>query len=207
MSKLWKLFLMILTVAACSEEPKSAKNLTINGTNGEKAAYNVELAKTPDEMRTGLMNRESLPADAGMIFDLSEVNLPTAMWMKDTKIALDMLFLDKDGTIYWIYENAEPYSTKLIIAPYQATAVLEINGGEAKKHGIEIGDTVQHDLFKKKETAAEKTEETPAETTVAEPVEAPAETPAEATSVEPVAAPAEATTAEPAETPAEEKQE
>ena len=97
-----------------------------------------------------MMNRTELDADAGMLFDLSPyTNVPTAMWMKDTPLALDMLFIDQDGTVYWIYENAEPNSEKLIVAPYAANAVLEINAGDVKAKDIKIGDTVKYKLFDK----------------------------------------------------------
>lgn len=143
---------MLIVITACSEKDAS-KNLLIVGQNGNTVAYNVELAQTPSQMRIGLMNRPSLAPQSGMIFDLSNVDVPTAMWMKDTKIPLDMIFIDKDGSIYWIYENAQPESTQLIVAPYPATAVLEVNGGDVAKYGIKIGDTVQHVILNKAEFA------------------------------------------------------
>ena len=99
------------------------------------------------------------------------------MWMKDTKIALDMLFIDRDGMIYWIFENAEPDSVKMIVAPYPATAVLEINAGDVKAKGIEIGDMVEYKLFPVEKAAADANEvadegqdedDTPVETVVEE---------------------------------------
>ena len=70
------------------------------------------------------------------------------MWMKDTKLSLDMLFLTKEGVVYWIKENAQPYSEELIVAPFPAAAVLEINAGDVAKHQIKIGQRVKHPLFK-----------------------------------------------------------
>lgn len=134
-------------LTACSKK-ESQEELVITDAQGNKVIYNVELAQSRDELTTGLMNRESLDKNKGMIFDLSKLtDTPTAMWMKDTKIALDMIFIDKDGMIYWIYENAEPNSTQIIVAPYPAYAVLEVNGGDTKAHGIEIGDMVEYKLF------------------------------------------------------------
>lgn len=150
MSKFLKLFLLVFAIAACSKEEGNNDNLWIVTSEGKTVPYKVEMAQTPDEMRNGLMNRQSLPAETGMLFDLSKVTVQTAMWMKDTLIPLDMLFIDKDGTIYWIYENAEPQSTKLIVAPYPAVGVLEVNGGDAAKYGIKIGDSVRHPMFKKR---------------------------------------------------------
>lgn len=169
MSKFLKIALMVMLAAACSKFDKRSDVSIVNG-DTEKAAYKVELAQTDDEMRTGLMNREKLDENSGMLFNLGKFNVPTAMWMKDTKIALDMLFIDKDGTVFWIYENAEPESTKLIVAPFPAFAVLEINAGDVKKHNIKIGDTVKHEWFKA-ETQADEPKIAPAE----EPVEKKAE--------------------------------
>lgn len=131
-------------------KPEYQKNELIIAANGgnDQVVYSVELAQSVDELRTGLMDRESLDENSGMLFDLGAFKENVSMWMKNTKIALDMLFIDEDGMIYWIYENAEPESTKLIIPPYPAHAVLEINGGDAAKKNIRIGDVVKHKWFK-----------------------------------------------------------
>ena len=149
MSNILKVFMMLLLATACS--PKEEKDqLTITDKEGNKVVYSVELAQTKEELTTGLMNRTTLDADSGMIFDLSSFDkVPTAMWMKDTPLALDMIFIDRDGMIFWVYENAQPNSTQLIVAPYAATAVLEVNAGDIKAKGLKIGDTVDHKLFSK----------------------------------------------------------
>ena len=178
MSKILKLFMMLLLTAACSPKD-NREELTIIDSDGNKNVYKVELAQTKEELSTGLMNRTALDADSGMVFDLSDFNnVPTAMWMKDTKIALDMLFIDRDGMIYWIFENAEPDSVKMIVAPYPATAVLEINAGDVKAKGIEIGDMVEYKLFPVEKAAAadanevadegQDEDDTPVETVVEE---------------------------------------
>lgn len=155
MSKFFKVAFMIMLAAACSKFD-NRDDLSIVNDDTEKAAFKVELAQTDEEMRTGLMNREKLDANSGMLFNLGNLNVPTAMWMKDTKIPLDMLFIDKDGTIFWIYENAEPESTKLIVAPFPAFAVLEVNAGDVAKYNIKIGDTVKHEWFKAESKTDEK---------------------------------------------------
>ena len=149
MPKIFKIAMMLLAVVACSKFDKR-DDLTITDINGEKAAYKVELAQTKEEMSTGLMNREKLDENSGMLFALGSLgaNSRSAMWMKDTKISLDMLFIDEEGMIFWIYENAEPQSEKLIVPPYPAYSVLEVNAGDVKKHGIKIGDMVRHEWFK-----------------------------------------------------------
>ena len=141
MSKFLKLFLALIVVAGCSPKENSG-NLTISTENGD-VRYNVEEAQTPEELEKGLMNRDSLAADSGMIFNLADVENQVAMWMKDTKIPLDMLFVNSNGRIFFIEENATPMSEELIIAPEPALAVIELNAGDVKKHGIKIGDTTE----------------------------------------------------------------
>ena len=149
MQKFIKLAMIVAMFAACSKVVKK-DDLSILGPEGEKAAYKVELAVTEAEMEKGLMNRTSLDANSGMIFDLrpyKDLKEPISMWMKDTKIPLDMVFIDKDGSIFWIYENAEPDSTQLIIPPFNPTAVLELNAGDVQKFNIRVGDVVRHAWF------------------------------------------------------------
>ena len=146
MNKLFKIFAAVLVVCSCSKVETS--KLMVETDNGD-VVYNVETASEIKELETGLMKHSSLPADGGMLFDLSKVpNKVTAMWMKDTKLSLDMLFLTKEGVVYWIKENAQPYSEELIVAPFPAAAVLEINAGDVAKHQIKIGQRVKHPLFK-----------------------------------------------------------
>jgi len=145
MNKFFRIFAIFLFLCSC--ENKNTSPLVIETDNGN-STYNVEVASTVEELQTGLMNRESLPADGGMLFDLSVVNgQNTAMWMKNTKIALDMLFITPEGLIFWIKENAQPYSEDLIISPFPAAAVLELNAGEVAKKGIRIGNVVKHSVF------------------------------------------------------------
>lgn len=144
MTKFIKLFLAVILLAGCSKK-NDESNLTVL-TGGGEVSYTVEEAKTVPELEKGLMFRESLAPNAGMIFDLSKVE-HTAMWMKNTKIPLDMIFIDGDGVISWIYENAQPESLTLIIPPFPAAAVLEINAGDVKKHGIKTGDKIEHEFL------------------------------------------------------------
>ena len=160
MTKFVKLFLAVILLVGCSKKNEENK-LAILTDNGE-IRYTVETAKTIPELEKGLMFRESLAPNSGMIFDLSKVE-HTAMWMKNTKIPLDMIFIDSDGIISWIYENAQPESLTLIIPPFPVAAVLEINAGDIQKHGIKTGDTVKHEFFAKHEnetTESRATDET-----------------------------------------------
>jgi uncharacterized membrane protein (UPF0127 family) len=124
---------------------KALEKLTIATVGGEKI-FQVEVMRTMDERARGLMFRRYLPADRGMLFDFA-AEAQVAMWMKDTFIPLDMLFIRKDGTISQIAENTEPHSTLTISSNDPVYSVLEINGGMAAKLGIKAGDKVIHPLF------------------------------------------------------------
>lgn len=110
-------------------------------------AIEVEVAATPKEREIGLMNRESLADDTGMLFDFRE-SRPVSMWMKNTLIPLDMLFIDKTGTIVRIARNAKPHSLETIPSGKPVRYVLEINGGAAAGYGAKAGDRLEHPLIK-----------------------------------------------------------
>lgn len=108
--------------------------------------FSVEMAKTEEERRTGLMYRKSLPEGRGMLFDFSpEQNV--SMWMKNTFISLDMIFIGADGRILRIAQNTVPQSETIIPSGGPAKAVLEVIAGTARKYGIKPGDRVAHPLF------------------------------------------------------------
>jgi uncharacterized protein len=108
--------------------------------------FSVEMATTEEEKTTGLMYRKELPDGKGMLFDFSPEQ-QVSMWMKNTYIPLDMIFIRADGRILRIAENTEPLSTKIISSGGPAKAVLEVIGGTAQKYGIQPGDRVAHPLF------------------------------------------------------------
>ncbi|UZE52186.1 DUF192 domain-containing protein [Rhodopseudomonas sp. P2A-2r] len=109
--------------------------------------FSVELAKTEKERETGLMYRKELADGRGMLFDFTPEQ-QVSMWMKNTFIPLDMIFIRADGRILRIAENTEPQSTKIISSGGLAKGVLEVIAGTAKKYGIAPGDRVAHPLFK-----------------------------------------------------------
>ncbi len=121
------------------------EKLTIVTAKGAKT-FDVEVMRTDAERAQGLMNRRYMPAERGMLFDFKEVQ-PAMMWMKNTYIPLDMVFIRKDGTIARIAENTEPHSTRTISSGEPVLAVLELNAGISEKEGIKPGDKVQHSLF------------------------------------------------------------
>jgi hypothetical protein len=119
--------------------------LTIVGATGPHR-FKVELAETPAQMTQGLMFRTSLAPDAGMLFDYKQPTVAT-MWMRNTLIPLDMLFVDAQGRIVNIHQRAVPQSLDIIAAAAPVRAVIELNGGTASRLGIEPGDRVIYPIF------------------------------------------------------------
>ena len=108
--------------------------------------FSVEMATTEEEKTTGLMYRKELADGKGMLFDFSPEQ-EVSMWMKNTYISLDMIFIRADGRILRIAENTEPLSTKIIPSNGLAKGVLEVIAGTAQKYGIQPGDRIGHPLF------------------------------------------------------------
>lgn len=123
--------------------------LTI-ATADDAVMFTVEIADTDATRARGLMFRQRLPEDRGMLFDFGQPR-PAAMWMKNTYIPLDMLFIRSDGTIAYIAANTVPHSLDIVGISEPVLAVLELAGGVASKHGIRAGDTVYHRLFEKQQ--------------------------------------------------------
>jgi uncharacterized protein len=108
--------------------------------------FSVEFAVTDEELDRGLMYRRELPEGRGMLFDFKQ-DRPVGMWMKNTYISLDMLFIRSDGTIVKIAERTKPHSLENITSGPPVRAVLEVIGGTARKLGIRPGDKVVHSIF------------------------------------------------------------
>lgn len=120
---------------------------TLATASGEHA-IEVEVADTDAARETGLMNRESMPADHGMLFDFKQTR-PVSMWMKNTIIPLDMLFLDNHGKVVNIATNAKPYSLEVIPSKVPVRYVLELNGGAAARYDVKRGDVLRHPIIPK----------------------------------------------------------
>jgi uncharacterized membrane protein (UPF0127 family) len=103
----------------------------------------IYVASSSAQQERGLMFVKKLPADEGMLFPLPAARV-MSMWMKNTLIPLDMVFIDAKGRIVCLRENTEPLSLAIISCNKPVKAVLEIGGGEAKKRGIAVGDSVVH---------------------------------------------------------------
>lgn len=106
----------------------------------------VEVADDAEERAQGLMFVEQMPPGAGMLF-VYETERPTAFWMKNTLIPLDMIFADRRGMITRIHENAVPLDRTGIFGGEEVFAVLEINGGLSDSIGFKVGDVLQHPAF------------------------------------------------------------
>ncbi|WP_119420914.1 DUF192 domain-containing protein [Desertibaculum subflavum] len=112
-----------------------------------KHKFQVELATTPDQMQRGLMYRREMAADHGMLFDYGSDQAGIAMWMKNTFIPLDMLFVKADGAVLNIAERTVPGSLVSVPAAGPVRAVIELNGGTASRLKIKPGDKVLHPIF------------------------------------------------------------
>jgi uncharacterized membrane protein (UPF0127 family) len=108
--------------------------------------FDAEIAVTDQERMTGLMYRKELPDGRGMLFDFGQPQL-VVMWMKNTYVSLDMIFIRADGTIARIAENTTPLSEAIIPAGIPVKGVLEVVAGTARKYGIAPGDRVAHRFF------------------------------------------------------------
>ena len=137
-------FLALLWSAGAHAQ--SFEPLTIVSQTG-RHAFQVEVARNDADRAQGLMYRRNMAPDRGMLFDFGRVQ-PISMWMQNTYIPIDMIFIHADGTIARVAENAEPLSTRTIPSGEPVRAVLEVNGGTAARLGVKPGDRIEHPLFK-----------------------------------------------------------
>jgi len=146
--QLWLIAALVAMLGAFAGLPAQAASfqpLEIVTKNGVHV-FSVEMATTEEEKTTGLMYRKELPDGKGMLFDFSPEQ-QVSMWMKNTYVSLDMIFIRADGRILRIAENTEPMSTKIISSGGLTKGVLEVVAGTAQKYGIQPGDRVAHPLF------------------------------------------------------------
>src|SRR5882672_7166041 len=145
----WLLACLVVVLTSLGVEPAvraaSIQPLEIATRSGVQV-FSVEMATTEEEKTTGLMYRKELADGKGMLFDFSPEQ-QVSMWMKNTYISLDMIFIRADGRILRIAENTQPLSTAIISSGGLAKGVLEVIAGTAQKYGIQPGDRVAHPLF------------------------------------------------------------
>ncbi|WP_276118371.1 DUF192 domain-containing protein [Pararhizobium qamdonense] len=141
-SALVALFLWLVPFcAAAADITFETAPLQIISTGGKVHTFTVELAVDSDQRAQGLMNRRHMARDHGMLFDFG-VTRQVMMWMKNTYLPLDMLFIAKDGKIETIRENAVPLSEAIIDSRVPIAFVLELNGGTVNRLAIAPGDIV-----------------------------------------------------------------
>lgn len=149
-SALVALFLFLVPVIARAAD-LPIETLTIVTDKGRKVVFTVELAATDADREIGLMNRQSMPADHGMLFDFGETR-PVYMWMKDTLLPLDMLFISADGKVVHIRHDAMPLSRDIIASEEPVRFALEIGGGIAATKGVREGASVSSPTISKVST-------------------------------------------------------
>lgn len=119
---------------------KTTKEFIIQTSQGN-ISYQLEIADTPYQKSKGLMWRKAIPKNHGMLFVFEKKQI-ISMWMKNTYIPLDMLFLDKNGKIIWIHENAKPLDETIISTPLPASFVIELNAGQVQEKNIQLTNQV-----------------------------------------------------------------
>lgn len=141
------LFLMPF-VQGHAAESFNQEQLTVTSQEGVVHKFTVELALTDGQRQQGLMFRRHMTDNAGMLFDFDESRRVT-MWMKNTFIPLDMLFISEDGTVTSVQHNAVPQSEAVIDSGGLVRFVLELNAGIAKKLMLKPGSRVESEHIKR----------------------------------------------------------
>ncbi|TLY57603.1 MAG: DUF192 domain-containing protein [Gammaproteobacteria bacterium] len=123
--------------------PRTSLEITHRGAHRavRKFPFDVWVADTPERAQQGLMFVSDLPEGRGMVFPLESPRVET-MWMKNTYIELDMLFIGAQGRVTKIIERAQPMSMTMLSSDTPVSGVLELKGGEVAKLGLKVGDTV-----------------------------------------------------------------
>jgi len=141
-SALAALFLFALASAMAFSASFETESLLIRTQAGKEFPFTVELAIAADQRQQGLMNRDEMAADRGMLFDFGETRR-VYMWMKNTYLPLDMLFIGPDGRVALIKADTMPLSEEIIDSHDPVRFVLELNAGTAQKLGIAAGDVIE----------------------------------------------------------------
>ena len=141
----WGALGLALTGSGHSRADDAFQKLEIDTASGPHL-FNVEVVRTPADRERGLMDRRTMPLDRGMLFDF-QTEQPVIFWMKDTYIALDMIFVAQNGRVVGIKHDAKPMDETLIPSGAPTLGVIELNGGVTNTIGLKIGDVVKNPLF------------------------------------------------------------
>jgi uncharacterized membrane protein (UPF0127 family) len=142
------LLVALHTVTLASGVPAGLpeESATIVTADGGSHDFRLHVARTPEHRRRGLMFVTRLDADEGMLFDF-EVPRSVGMWMKNTPLSLDMLFVRADGRIANIATHTRPFSKRMISSHGDVLAVIELPAGTTARLRIRDGDRVEHPIF------------------------------------------------------------
>ena len=145
--RLFVILSLFLIYNVCEVSASVKSELSIITSNGSKHKFLVEVARTEEEKKIGLMFRKTLAKNAGMLF-LYKREALRLMWMKNTFIPLDILFIDKKGVIKRVVKRTVPHSLATISSRQSVLAVLELRGGITSSLDIKKGDRIEHPAFK-----------------------------------------------------------
>ena len=140
-------FLILISTTLSFSKEKFKRDSVVVSTISGNHKFDVELAETKIQQQQGLQNRKILNLNSGMLF-VFKSHEPVAMWMKNTFVSLDILFLSSDGKIINIAQNTNPLSLDAILSNDPVKGILEINAGSVTRLKIRIGDKVHHSAFK-----------------------------------------------------------
>ncbi len=136
-----------MNLSAPRAEDMKQDSLTLVSKSG-RHKFSIEVAETPAQQSLGLMYRTKLDPDKGMLFAHKNPQ-QLSMWMRNTYISLDMVFILADGTVHRIAHQTEPFSEALISSQGEVLGVLELKGGQAARISLKPGDKVDYHLFAK----------------------------------------------------------
>lgn len=139
-ARIFVVIALVLLVSSCANQPE----LVLKTADGD-FTFEVELADTPKSRADGLMFRQELAPNKGMLFDFKEER-EVSFWMRNTFIPLDMIFIGADGTVMNIHKNARPQDETSIPSGFPVRFVLEIPGGRSAEIGLKAGDKMLHPL-------------------------------------------------------------
>jgi hypothetical protein len=141
------LVLVVLLIPAANRaaEPARIEPVVVETAQG-RFTFSAEIADTPELRQRGLMFRHNVPEERAMLFDWGRV-APVSMWMRNTYVSLDMIFIAADGRVAKVAEATEPLSEVTISSGEPVAAVLEVVAGTAERIGLKPGDRVLHPMF------------------------------------------------------------
>lgn len=128
-------------------EPFERDMVVILTGDGKRHRFRIEIVSTPEDRAQGLQGRKRLGLNAGMLFDFGSLQ-HVFMWMKNTFVSLDMIFIAPDGRIVNIARDTTPESLAIVESAELVRAVLEVPAGTAARLGIKPGDKVEHRIFR-----------------------------------------------------------